>query len=176
MKECPLSIGDTFSILTAGQQTKYLKVEYIEELLSSRDLLKDFGSLSASGTSNDNAITELEMPGTKSSDDFHEVFYGWMEILDSIEITIKQPSSQSRFMTKAGSIKLGQWSGEIPIVSYQDEVPYLSVTNINSITQLKNRVQFYGYRIVCSMLQNEAQAKSLSQKPLQKLVASGFSS
>ncbi|VVB85052.1 Uncharacterised protein [uncultured archaeon] len=177
MEKCPINVGDAISVFTHGDTTKYLKVEYVEPLPPSRDLIKDFSSLASGATSNDNEITILEMNGTKSSDAYHELFVGWMEILDLIEITVKQPSSVSRFQTKASNIALGPWSGEVPITIYQDETLYLDVTALQTLT--KTRVAFYGYRVVCSSLSNENEAKNLAVqkgKQIYPMAAAGFSS
>lgn len=162
-------IGDNFSIVTAQGTEKFYETVYVEPLPKSIDLIEDFGSVAASASSNSNKVTILEMEGSaKTETDLSEVFQLWMEVIDDITVTVKEPAAQARFKTRNNQIRVDYNSGPIEMFVYEDDTVYMDITNTTQYTLSKTRVQFYGWRIV---------GRQILRVPdkYTRLVATGFS-
>ncbi len=177
MYEPAFEIGDTFAVITAQGTTKYYEVVFTEELQKSQDLIEDFGSLASGATSSSNKITIIELEGSaKTSSDLSELGQWWMEVMDDIQCEVKLPSAQGLHKTRNDEIRVDVNSGPVSFFTFEDDVPYITVTNPTSYTISKSRVMFWGWRIVGRLLPSLQSAMSLNVGKKPKVVAAtGFS-
>lgn len=164
-----VKMGEAYSVLTAQGSEKFYECLYVEPLPKSIDLIEDIGSLAADSTSNANKITILEMEGAAAREtDISEVFQMWMEVIDDITVTVKEPSAQGRFKTKNNQIRIDYNSGPVEIYVSEDDTMYVDVANLTNYTLPQTRIAFWGWRIVGRLLVK-------SPDKYTRIVATGFS-
>lgn len=134
---------------------KYLEVEYIEPLPPSKDLIKDFGAITAGSSSGDTVVDSLEME-TDEVGQFR--FYP----LDDIQIEVKQPKSMTRFSNKNTRVRVDQYTATVDpelksteLFVSEDDYPYMDIENPTQYDLTQSRVMFFGYRIVGRQLADE---------------------
>ena len=155
-----VSIEQNYAILTTSGVWRYYNTVYVEPLPASIDLIKDFGSISASSVSRANEVSILEMEGSaKTETDISEVAQVRFYPLDDITITTKQPNAMSRFKTKTTEIRVDYNTIQADptlksteIFVYEDDVVYMDVYNLTNYDINQSRVQFFGWRIVGQLL------------------------
>jgi|GEM_PF-4763784 len=167
---CPHKINDIVAIY-GNNETRFGQITYKEELPRSSDLVFNAGALADGASSNSNKMTILEMD---HSDSVSELGYFFMECLDPIMCTLRQPASNSRFGTKNNNIRTDMTSGAVQLNSFNGETILLNVDN-ESGQELKNtRIQFWGTRLVLQNLTQQAALQMAQGKDIPVLVASGL--
>lgn len=162
-------MGENIEVITAQGTKRYYEVVYVEPLPHSIDLIEDFGSLASGSSSNSNKVTILEMEGSaKTETDLSEIFQLWMEVIDDVTITIKEPAAQARFKTRNNQIRVDYNSGPVELYIFEDDTIYVDTTNTTNYTLSTTRVAFWGWRIVCSLLSTQPDKYT-------RIVATGFS-
>lgn len=162
-------MGENIEVITAQGTKKYYEVVYVEPLPHSIDLIEDIGSLTAGSSSNSNKITILEMEGSaKTETDLSEIFQLWMEVVDDITVTVKEPAAQARFKTRNNQIRVDYNSGPVELYIMEDDTIYVDVTNTTNYTLSKTRIAFWGWRIVGRQILKEPDKYT-------RIVATGFS-
>ena len=125
---------------------KYYRVVYVEQLPV---VEKDFGAITAGNTLTDQEITELQM-------NKNELVQVRIEIVDDIEITVKQPKSVTRFTTKTTTFKINKYvslTNLSEIFSFEDTPKiYFDVKNISGGDLSQSRIRFYGFKYVLEPL------------------------
>jgi len=125
-------------------KNKYYVVDYVEAL---PEYVHDFGPLAAGASSSETEMENLYMP------DGELAIYKF-ELLDDLELQIKQPKGKLKNVAKSiqhaftlrsqGSNTSGN---QQVLCVFEDDKVYFTVKNPTNYAQPKNRVRFTGWRL-----------------------------
>lgn len=125
----------------------YFTVQYIEQLPK---YLKDFGAISAGGTTGDTDMTDLYMPDG-------ELAAYQMVPMDDVEVTVSQPKAKKRYAAKNYVHVITSFISQVMPQQtrfwiWEDEKVYMDVKNPTRYARQRHRVLFYGWRFVLQRL------------------------
>lgn len=138
-----VSEGQTLKVLPV-EDYGYYRVNYVEAL---PEIVIDFGALTAGSTT----TTDTELSKLYVQDG--EIAQYEMQVLDDIELTLKQPKSSTRFAAKNSSCVISKLNQQAngprnmsKIYVVEDDAAYMSVKNPTNYTTPVARVRFVGWR------------------------------
>lgn len=123
------------------------KVAFIEQLPMSGALQIDFGAVGAAATVAGVSLqTQLEMDG-------YEMGQFRCRLLEDMSLQVYEPQQTPRYLVKNGrarwtkiSQKMDPWGVGTEICVFQDQWPYVDVTNHTAVAYTVCRASFWGYR------------------------------
>ena len=127
------------------------QIAYIEPVPPSHPVVQDFGAILAGAFTAPTSTTAILDMTDGQLGQFR------MKVLDDIVVTLMQPQAVSRFGTKNVNARINAFSARYhpddhlsEFYVYEDDRPFLQVTNPGAVALVQARVAFYGFRYVLS--------------------------
>lgn len=168
--------GDIIKVYTSQFTDKHFQIVYVEPIPT---ITKDFGSITSGSTSTGNKVTELEMEGGTKSD-YSDFFHVRMDVVDDIELTVKQPITTSRFQTLNDDVAVNIFTPSelTEVIIMEDGTLTIDCKNPGNYDLSQSRVKFYGWRYSAILIPQENTAKSMATQQrteIKPILAAGFS-
>lgn len=186
-----VNTDENVAVLITTGKWKYYKVDYIEALPPSPDLVVDIISesgettIAAGGQIKEQSVDVLEV----EEDEMAQVrFFP----LDDVYITVNQPHAKKRHWVKNKTLRIDKltriYDPELKtteIFSYEDDYPVFTVDNPGQYDIGKARIQFFGYKFIMTEMRDvvwDSENRKLYRKddaekrnpiPIAKVLAGG---